>query len=90
MLAKASLAPVPPGAGFAGLTGGKELSMVLTLELPIRPAAPDPLTNPHARYESRFGALPAWLDELSNRDARSLLHHALQRGAPLVPADLPY
>jgi hypothetical protein len=64
--------------------------MVLTLELPIRPAPLDRFTNPHASYESRFGAVPAWLDELSHGEARSLLRHALHRGAPLVPADLPY
>jgi hypothetical protein len=64
--------------------------MVLTLELPIRPANIDQLSNPHASYESRFGALPAWLDELSRQDAHALLRHALRRGAPLAPADLPY
>ncbi|NTV71366.1 MAG: hypothetical protein HGA71_14625 [Azonexaceae bacterium] len=65
--------------------------MVLTLELPIRPATLDRFFNdPRAGYESRFGALPAWLDELSAGEARSLLRHALRRGAPLAPADLPY
>jgi hypothetical protein len=64
--------------------------MVLTLELPIRPATIDPFSNLFASYESRFGALPAWLDELSRSEAKSLLRHALHRGAPLAPADLPY
>jgi hypothetical protein len=64
--------------------------MVLTLELPIRPAAVDLFTNLFTAYESRFGALPAWLDELSLSDAKSLLRHALRRGAPLAQADLPY
>ena len=64
--------------------------MVLTLELPIRPATVALFTNLFATYESRFGALPAWLDELSRNDAKSLLRHALRRGAPLAPADLPY
>lgn len=58
--------------------------MVLTLELPIRPAA----TNLFASYESRFGALPGWLDDIPPGEARFLLRHALRRGAPLVPADL--
>jgi len=64
--------------------------MVLTLELPIRPASSDLFSNLFASYETRFGALPAWLDELSRSDARSLLRHALRRGVPLTPADLPY
>lgn len=64
--------------------------MVLTLELPIRPATVDLFSNLFASYESRFGALPAWLDELSRSDAKSLLRQSLRRGAPLVPADLPY
>jgi hypothetical protein len=57
--------------------------MVLTLELPIRPTAIDLF----ASYESRFGALPAWLDEIPANVARSLLRLALRRGAPLAPAD---
>lgn len=65
--------------------------MVLTLELPIRPVAIDRFfSDPRASYESRFGALPGWLDELSTGEARALLRHALRRGAPLAPADLPY
>lgn len=58
--------------------------MVLTLELPIRPARIDLF----ASYESRFGALPGWLDETQPDEARALLRLALRRGAPLVPADL--
>jgi len=57
--------------------------MVLTLELPIRPAAIDLFAN----YERRFGALPRWLDEVPSADARYLLRQALRRGAPIVPAD---
>jgi hypothetical protein len=64
--------------------------MVLTLELPVRPVTKDLFSNLFASYESRFGALPTWLDELSRSDAKSLLRQALRRGAPLVPADLPY
>jgi len=64
--------------------------MVLTLELPIRPATIDLFNNLFASYESRFGALPAWLDELSRSDAKSLVRLSLRRGAPLAPADLPY
>ena len=60
--------------------------MVLTLELPIRPATP----NIFASYEQRFGALPYWLDDLHAHDAQALLRLALRRGAPLAPADLPY
>ncbi|WP_265942836.1 hypothetical protein [Dechloromonas sp. A34] len=58
--------------------------MVLTLELPIRRNPIDPLTA----YESRFGDLPAWLDEISPGEARSLAFLALRRGAPLAPADI--
>lgn len=57
--------------------------MVLTLELPIRPAIPDDIS----RYESRFGALPPWLDELPPREVRALARLALRRGAPLTVAD---
>lgn len=57
--------------------------MVITLELPVRPAALDPF----AGYEGRFGALPAWLDELSRKETLALLRLALRRGAPLAPAD---
>ena len=57
--------------------------MVLTLELPIRPAAIDLF----ASYESRFGALPSWFDEIPANEARALLRQALRRGAPVTPAD---
>jgi len=60
--------------------------MVLTLELPIRPAT----TNLFTTYQQRFGALPSWLDELHTNDARALLRLALRRGAPLASADQPY
>jgi len=57
--------------------------MVLTLELPIRRNNLDPLSD----YESRFGTLPSWLDELDPGEARSLARLAVRRGAPLSPAD---
>lgn len=57
--------------------------MVLTLELPIRLASHDPF----ASYETRFGALPDWLDELPFADALALLRQALRTGTPLTPAD---
>ncbi len=57
--------------------------MVLTLELPIRHTRPDPFSA----YESRFGDLPSWLDELSAAEARALASQAVRRGAPLCPAD---
>lgn len=55
--------------------------MVLTLELPVRPA--DPL----ATYERRFGALPPWVDDLPATAAAALARLALRRGAPLAAAD---
>ncbi len=60
--------------------------MVLTLELPIRPANLDPFTG----YETRFGALPLWLDELPPREARALARLALRRGTPLAAADFAF
>jgi len=57
--------------------------MVLTLELPIRCHSFDPLSA----YESRFGTLPSWLDDVDPGEARSLARLALRRGAPLNPAD---
>lgn len=57
--------------------------MVLTLELPIRHSRPDPFSA----YESRFGALPGWLDEIDAAEARALARLAVRRGAPLCPAD---
>ena len=57
--------------------------MVLTLELPIRHTSPDPLSA----YESRFGALPSWLEEIAPGAARSLARQALRAGVPLTPAD---
>lgn len=57
--------------------------MVLTLELPIRPAT----QNDFAYYEARFGALPHWLDELPPREAQALARLAIRRGAPLTAAD---
>lgn len=58
--------------------------MVLTLELPVRPA--DPIRS----YERRFGALPPWLDELAAGEAQALARLALRRGAPLAAADSPF
>ncbi len=57
--------------------------MVLTLELPIRHTRTDPFSD----YESRFGALPGWLDEIAAAEASALVRQALRRGAPLCPAD---
>lgn len=62
--------------------------MVHTLEYPFhlpRPAAhrDDPLRA----YEARFGALPAWFDELEPSRARSLARQAMARGVPLAAAD---
>lgn len=57
--------------------------MVLTLELPIRPARLDPI----AGYEHRFGALPCWFDELPSDEALALARLALRRGTPLAAAD---
>ena len=48
--------------------------MVLTLELPIRHTRPDPLSA----YESRFGDLPAWLDDVGAAEARALASQALR------------
>lgn len=74
--------------------------MVLTLELPIRRltinptialtvnSAVTPAADPRYDYESRFGALPGWLDELSTTEARALVRSALRRGRPLAAADL--
>ena len=39
-------------------------------------------------YEHRFGAAPEWLDELSNGRILSLVQQALQRGEPLIAAEL--
>lgn len=84
MLAKASLAPPSLGAGYAGHPREKELIiMVLTLELPIRLASHDPF----AVYETRFGALPDWIDELSFAEALALVRQALRAGTPLTSAD---
>lgn len=57
--------------------------MVLTLELPIRHQRNQLFVD----YESRFGALPEWLDDLPPPLGRSLLRQALRRGAPLAAAD---
>jgi hypothetical protein len=39
-------------------------------------------------YERRFGAAPEWLDELSTGRVLSLVQRALQRGVPLIAAEL--
>ena len=57
--------------------------MVLTLELPIRHTRPDPFSA----YESRFGDLPAWLDDVAAAEARALASQALRGGTPLCPDD---
>lgn len=72
--------------------------MVLTLEHPIRPHAAAHLvplaatlsaavSDPLHAYEARFGAVPAWFDEIPRGDARGLARRALARGVPLAAAD---
>ena len=64
--------------------------MVLTLELPIRsrvPAAIDTGTDSLQAYERRFGAAPAWFDEIPVLRARGLALRALREGVPLAAAD---
>jgi len=39
-------------------------------------------------YERRFGAAPEWLDDLSDGRILSFVQQALQRGAPLIAAEL--
>jgi hypothetical protein len=39
-------------------------------------------------YERRFGAAPEWLDDLPGGRILSLVQRALQRGAPLIAAEL--
>ena len=39
-------------------------------------------------YERRFGAAPEWLDELPGGRILSLVQQALQRGVPLIAAEL--
>ncbi len=62
------------------------MHMVPTLELPLRSS----LTDPRSAYQSRFGALPFWLDEVDSREVPLLLRQALRRGVPLTPADACY
>jgi hypothetical protein len=64
--------------------------MILTLEIPffppILPHSTQP-ADPLTAYEQRFGALPSWLDELSEAAARRLVRQALQHGEPLMAAE---
>jgi hypothetical protein len=39
-------------------------------------------------YERRFGSPPEWLEDLSNGRVLSLVRLALQRGAPLIAAEI--
>jgi hypothetical protein len=39
-------------------------------------------------YERRFGSPPEWLEELSNGRILSLVQQALQRGVPLIAAEV--
>jgi hypothetical protein len=39
-------------------------------------------------YERRFGSPPDWLEELSSGRILSLVQRALQRGAPLIAAEV--
>ena len=64
--------------------------MILTLEIPFFPPIlphTTPPADPLTAYEHRFGALPHWLDELSESSARRLVRQALQRGEPLTAAE---
>ncbi len=65
--------------------------MVLTLELPIRPRVVAALaaagSDPLQAYETRFGAAPAWFDEISPSRCRALASRALRQGVPVAAAD---
>jgi hypothetical protein len=68
--------------------------MVTTLEYPIptfqtavSAATGTPSDDPVRAYERRFGALPAWFDEVSRSLARSLSRQAIRSGVPLSAAD---
>jgi len=63
--------------------------MVLTLELPVRyPLPVEPrLADPLASYARKFGALPAWFDEIPLSEAWRLSRQALRHGVPLAAAD---
>jgi hypothetical protein len=39
-------------------------------------------------YDRRFGSPPDWLEELSGGRILSLVQRALQRGAPLIAAEI--
>lgn len=39
-------------------------------------------------YERRFGSPPDWLEDLSGGRILSLVQRALQRGAPLIAAEV--
>jgi len=40
------------------------------------------------KYEHHFGALPDWLEDLPRGQKISLVNYALNRGVPLVAADI--
>lgn len=69
--------------------------MVITLELPlrhpvntVRPALAQVATSDSfGLYQQRFGALPAWFDEIPTGEARRLAGGALRRGIPLAATD---
>jgi hypothetical protein len=65
--------------------------MVLSLEYPIptfqAAASSTAGEDPVRAYERRFGALPAWFDEVSAQVALSLSRQAIRRGVPLSAAD---
>jgi hypothetical protein len=66
-----------------------EKTMVLTLELPVRYPLPvfTRLADPLESYARRFGAVPAWFDEIPLQDAWRLSRQALRNGVPLAAAD---
>jgi hypothetical protein len=66
-----------------------EKIMVLTLDLPVRyPLPVEPLfADPLEIYARKFGAVPAWFDEIPLQDAWQLSRQALRNGVPLAAAD---
>jgi len=71
--------------------------MVLTLELPLSfpgrgilsYAAEQAASDALGLYQQRFGALPAWFDEIPAGEARRLAGSALRQGIPLAATDWP-
>jgi hypothetical protein len=56
---------------------------------PVTEASRNPvLREALLAYERRFGSAPEWLEELSTGRILSLVRLALQRGAPLIAAEI--